>query len=69
MLWNPPNSPDLNPIEKLWDIVMAQCRLMMYELACGMHSASRKFGCGDMMVCLRKARLTTKAYDNILLLA
>ena len=23
LLWNPPNSPDLNPIEKFWDIVIA----------------------------------------------
>jgi hypothetical protein len=67
MIWNPPNSPDLNPLEKLWDIVMTKGKLRMFELACGMHGASRKFGSGDLVVCLRHARLTSKAYTDILM--
>ncbi len=65
VLWNSPNSPDLNPIEKLWDIVLAYCRQRMFELACGMHGSARKFGCGDLSICLRKARLTSKSYEYI----
>ena len=44
VFWNPPNSPDLNPIEKLWDIGLAHSKRRMFELACGAYGAPRKFG-------------------------
>jgi hypothetical protein len=36
-VWNPPRSPDLNPIEKLWDVVVAMASRRMVELLSGQH--------------------------------
>jgi len=35
LLWNPPNSPDLNPIEKLFDIVLAHMSTRLQQLSLG----------------------------------
>ena len=36
ILWNPPQSPDLNPIEKMWDVVLAHAKRWMVGLAAGL---------------------------------
>jgi hypothetical protein len=67
VLWNPPQSPDLNPIEKFWDVCLAKITGRMYELLAGLHGAPRKLGIGDLIVCLRnQARLSVSAFEAIL---
>jgi hypothetical protein len=66
VLWNPPQSPDLNPLEKFWDIVLAHAKRWMVGLAAGLHGASRKFAVGDLMMCLMKGRLSLRAFHDIL---
>lgn len=66
LVWNPPQSPDLNPIEKLWDVILAHVKRRIVELGAGMHGASRKFGVGDLMMCLIKARLSLRAFHDML---
>jgi hypothetical protein len=66
LLWNPPQSPDLNPIEKLWDIVLAHSKRYIIELAIGLHGPARRFAEGDLMVCLKHARLSLHAFHDML---
>ncbi len=65
LLWNPPNSPDLNPIEKLWDVVISSCNRRHAELLAGRHGPVRPFALGDMVECLRSSRLSLQAYEAI----
>jgi DDE superfamily endonuclease len=58
LLFNPPRSPDLNPIEKLWDVCNAHTQRKMSELACGYHGAPRRFYFGDLVNSLQDARLS-----------
>lgn len=65
LVWNPPNSPDLNPIEKMWDVVKSSATRRHVELMAGLHGPARPFGMGDLVECLSQSRLSTKAYDDI----
>jgi len=65
-LWNPPQSPDLNPQEKMWDVTQSSAKRRMHELAAGMHGAQRPFGLGDLIFCLQEARLSLRAFYKLL---
>jgi hypothetical protein len=63
VIWNPPQSPDLNLIEKLWDNVLAHCNRCIFELlAAGAH---RTFGLGDLLSALSNARLGVHAFEHL----
>jgi transposase len=64
LIWNPPRSPDLNPIEKLWDITTISATRRIHELAAGVHGASRRFGWGDLIFCLQESRMSTQCYAS-----
>lgn len=64
VLWNPPSSPDLNPIEKLWDVVVAACKRRMFELAAAM-GLRRKLNLEDVAEEFWNARLSLHAYASI----
>jgi len=66
LIWNPPQSPDLNPIEKLWDVVLAHANRRLHELLAGAGGQRpRAFHVGDLQQCLDDARLTLRAYNDI----
>jgi hypothetical protein len=64
LLFNPPRSPDLNPIEKLWDVTNAGANRRMVELASGVHGAPRRFCWGDLIFCLQNARMSEHSYHS-----
>jgi hypothetical protein len=64
LLWNPPRSPDLNPIEKLWCVTTSSATRRIAELAAGVHGASRRFAWGDLIFCLQEARMSTHCYQT-----
>ena len=65
LLWNPPNSPDLNPIEKCWDVVLAWVNRRVTELACGVDGfPPRPFALPDLMKGLLDVRFTFKHYER-----
>lgn len=65
LLWNPPNSADLNSIEHLWSVCVdhANNRLMALQAS----PNPRAFHIGDLIGVLRDARETVAAYNNIFL--
>lgn len=65
LVWNPPNSPDLNPIEKLWDVVKSSASRRHVELMAGLSGPPRAFTFGDLIECLSRSRLSVRAYDDI----
>ena len=67
LLWNPRNSPDLNPIEKVWDVVLAKCTRLHYELLLGLQGPVREFVVTDLLNCLSSARLeSSKVADDLI---
>ena len=66
VLWNPPNSPDYNPIEKLWDISLSAISRRIHDLISGNLGRVRAFGQGDLAVCLRNSRMSLHAFYCLL---
>lgn len=66
LIWNPPHSPDLNPIEHIWNVTKKLCERRLIELATGQHGAARAFAFGDLIACLQRARLSREAYRSLL---
>ena len=65
LVWNPPHSPDLNPIEHLWGVSKALMKRRVIELCAGRLGVPRPFGFGDLGACLQGARLSCAVYRNI----
>lgn len=62
LIWNPPHSPDWNPIEHIWHVNNKLMNRMIIDLACGRNgNLPRPFTPADLPVCLRAARLSRKA--------
>lgn len=62
LIWNPPNSPDWNPIEHIWQVTKALMKWTIIELATGRNgNLSRPFMPADLPVCLLRARLSRLA--------
>jgi hypothetical protein len=64
VLWNPPNSPDLNPIEKMWDVCRAGLqsrarRAILGSLAGGVRRANVM----DFYHIMQAARMTRHCYE------
>ena len=57
LVWIPPNSPDYNLIEKLWDVSLMKMDHRLTELALGFFGPTRPFAFGDFYDCLFAARL------------
>ena len=67
VIWNPARSPDLNPIEKLWDVICQGAARRIGELLVGGHGGvSRGFGHADFTSVCANARLSLKAFSDIL---
>lgn len=66
LIWNPPHSPDLNPIEHLWNVAKAHMKRRVIGLCTGQLGVRRPFGVGDLMWCLQAARLSRDAYRSML---
>jgi transposase len=66
LLWNPPQSPDLNPIEKLWDVVLAWTSRRIAHLLTGATEPARVFCISDLLCGLQEARLGLKSYETCL---
>lgn len=58
LLWNPPNSPDLNPIEKLFNVILSKMSRRLLLLSLGHFGIICPFSFGDFVVCLHVARLS-----------
>lgn len=58
LLWNPPNSPDLNPIEKMWDLVISASVCMQTCLMLGQAGVPRQFTLADFQICVQQARMS-----------
>ena len=66
LLWNPPWSPDLNPIEKFWDVLLALISRCSHDLNIGTHNGiPRAFTMADFFHELDVCRLSTDAYDCV----
>jgi hypothetical protein len=65
LICNPPQSPDLNPIEKFWDVSLAACRRRIIDLLVGTEGAPRKFSLGDLILILQRTRMTDASYHFI----
>jgi len=66
VLWNPPNSPHLNPIEKLWDVSVSGCTRRIAELAAGLRpGGARPFLLSDLYDVLTESRLSMKTYEDM----
>ena len=66
LIWNPPHSPDWNPIEHLWNVCLAHMKWMIIDLATGRNgNLPRPFMPADLPVCLRMSRLSREAYASL----
>lgn len=63
--WNPPQSPDLNLIEKFWDVVAAKAAHLHLELLSGKHGAFRCLELPDLIECLQNARLSHHSLHGV----
>jgi hypothetical protein len=63
VLFQPPNSPDLNPIEKAWDVIKAFVNREIVSLAAGSSGASRPFSLGDLVRGIQEVRLSLHTYS------
>lgn len=62
LIWNPPHSPDWNPIEHIWHVNNALMKRRIIDLATGANgNVPRPFAPADLPVCLQQARLSRKA--------
>lgn len=66
LIWNPPHSPDLNPIEHLWNVTKGHIKHRLIDLHTGRLGVPRAFAVADLQLCLQAARLTRKAYQDLL---
>ena len=57
LLWGPPQSPDLNPIEKLWDVCVSLLRRRSVNRAV----SNRSLLLQDLISVIETARLTRKS--------
>ncbi|KAH3763728.1 hypothetical protein Pelo_4418 [Pelomyxa schiedti] len=63
--WNPPQSPDLNLIEKFWDVVLHQVTQHHLELVSGMHGTPWSAMLEDLVYCLQKTRLSRHSLQGV----
>lgn len=67
LIFNPTYSPDLNPIEKMFDIFLSRLNRRALELSLGLHGARRPLGEGDFTDCIEEVRATRNLYKCVFL--
>jgi transposase len=65
LIWNPPHSPDLNPIEHLWWVSKVLMKHRLIKLYTGQLGVPRAFATPDLEHCLQTARLSREVYRDI----
>jgi hypothetical protein len=55
----------MNPIEKMFDILLSRLNRRALELSMGFVGASRPLGEGDFAECMEEARATQKIFDCV----
>lgn len=65
IVWNPPYSPDMNPIEHIWHVSKALMKRRVIEIASGRRGVARPFAPADLDWCLQTARLSRLAISDI----
>ena len=64
LIWGPPRSPDLNPIEKFWDVVLAGMNRRCHQAASGVLGPARRLNDADLHWVLQNARMTRHALEE-----
>ncbi len=62
VIWNPPQSPDLNLIEKFWDVALSRMSRLTLQLSLGLHGPPRRLNYVDLKNILMS---TTLSYHSL----
>src|SRR5262249_21280046 len=65
LIWNPPHSPDLNPIEHVWHVTKAHMKRRVLALYTGQLGLPRAFAFPDLQWCLQVARLSREVFRDV----
>lgn len=62
--WQPPQSPDMNIIEKFWDLMTTRAAKRHFELLAGQGGIARKLNFADLIDVIHNLRMSRKAYQH-----
>mmetsp|Transcript_12847 Transcript_12847/g.36330 ORF Transcript_12847/g.36330 Transcript_12847/m.36330 type:complete len:120 (+) Transcript_12847:220-579(+) len=65
VIYQPPYSPDLNIIEKMWDLLAQRMSKLAFSLAHGLHDGNpRPINFADLLQALADVRATERLYEE-----